>query len=819
MKMHRFFFFSIIGLIISSITFSQTPGKGRGNSPAGTGIIRGSVYVEGDGPLEYANVVLYKTTDSSLVTGTVTNTEGKFVLKKVPFGRYYLELDFIGFKKKRISDIRMNRRASQHDLGKFFLEQTSQNIEGVEVTANRPQVNYLVDKKVIQVEGDYTARGGSAVQVLENVPSIQVDIEGNVELRGSSNFRVLVDGKPTVLDGSDALQQIPAGMIENIEIITNPSAKYDPEGTTGIINVIMKEGRGSGLNGMVRASGSSSGTLEGGANLNYQLTDRLSLSTSLNYRDFKFDMTGVDERQTFGGDTTSYIDQHMENTMNRKMYSFETGLDYSITKKSSISLSGGLGSFGFGREGTVWSHIHSLPVSTQLFEETRSEFDMENTYYKVNLDYQNRFDSKEHKLNASLYYSGSDNEDLNTSKNFQTDSDWEDVLTGPDGLRTNESGSDDQLRAKVNYTRPTSNGKLEAGYQGRYRMQNYHYMLQNLENEQWVSEENYITEADFSRLIQALYATWSGKLLSIDYQLGLRGEYTDRLLNQRILDENYRINRFDVFPTAHFSKQFSQKDQFFASYSRRINRPGSWYLDPFRRYRDQYNARTGNPGLEPEYTGSWELGYKKIFGKSSATIEAYHRNTTNGITRIQQATEGNLMIHTMENIQQEQSTGVELSLNTSIYKWWNINLTGNYYRYAISGDVVEEGVQQKGNQWNARYNSTFKLPTGTRIQLTGKYRGNSLTPQGERKGFFMTNAAVRQTLIKDKLSLTIKGMDLFQGRRKEMTISGNTFESYILRRRESPVFSFSINYIINNYKNGRQKDKDKGDEYEGIEMF
>ena len=264
---------------------------------------------------------------------------------------------------------------------------------------------------------------------------------------------------------------------------------------------------------------------------------------------------------------------------------------------------------------------------------------------------------------------------------------------------------------------------------------------------------------------------------------------------------------------------FHKKTQVFASYSRRINRPGSWYLDPFRRYRDQYNARAGNPGLKPEYTGSRELGYKKIFCKSSATIEAYHTNTANGITQIQQATEGDLMIHTMENIQQEQSTGAELSFNTSIYKWWNINLTGNYYRYSISGDVVEEGGQQEGNHWNARYNSTFKLPTGTRIQLTGRYRGPSITPQGEREGFFMANAAVRQTIIKDKLSLTVNGMDLFQGRRREMTITGNNFGNYILRRRESPVISFNISYTINNYKNGRQKGEEKEQEYEGIEMF
>jgi outer membrane receptor protein involved in Fe transport len=810
---------TFIGLILS-LTVHGQDGLKKGNArPSQQGTITGRVFVQGDGAMEYANVALYRSGDSSLVTGTVTDTEGQFELKKIPFGRYHLEVDFIGFKKKTIPGIAITRNTPRQALGKLFLEETSQNIEGVEVTASRPKVNYQVDKKVIQVGQDYTAQGGSAVQVLESVPSIQVDIEGNVELRGSSNFRVLVDGKPSVLDGSEALQQIPAGMIDNIEIVTNPSAKYDPEGTAGIINVIMKEGEGSGLNGMVRTSGSTSGSLEGGVNLNYGLTDRLNLTTSIQYRDFKFDMTGLDERENFGTDTISHIDQSMENAMNRKTYSVEAGLDYSITKSSSISLSGGLGSFGFGREGTIRTGIYTDPVSNSNYETTQSLFDLENDYFDVNLDYQKHFDSKQHKVNVSLYYSGSENQDINTSEIAQTDEDWEQITDQGRSFRTRETGNEDQLRAKIDYTLPTSIGKLEAGYQGRYNRQNYQYTLQNQVDDQWIDEGNGRNNADFSRSIQALYTTYSGKLMGIDFQLGIRGEYTDRLLEQQTLDDQYRIRRFDVFPSAHFTRRFSQKDQLFASYSRRINRPGSWYLDPFRRFRDQYNARTGNPGLQPEYTDSWEAGYKKIFGKTVATLEAYHRNTANGITRTQQPTDDELMIHTVENIQRVQSTGLEFSLNTPIYKWWNLTLTGNFYRYSINGDVVEADVLQTGNHWNARYNSTFKLPTGTRIQLTGNYRGPTITPQGEREGFFMAGAAIKQSLIKDKLSLTVNGMDLFQGRKREMMLSGSGFENYILRQRESPVITFSLSYTINNYENGRKKGQSREKDYEGIEQM
>ena len=817
--MRKDFICTFIGLILSLAVHGQDGLKTGDTRPSQQGLITGRVFLQGDGAMEYANVALYKSGDSALVTGTVTDTEGKFELKKIPLGRYYLEVDFIGFKKKSIPGIAINRKTPRQALGKLFLEETSQNIESVEVTASRPQVSYQVDKKVIQVDGDYTAQGGSAVQVLESVPSIQVDIEGKVELRGSSNFRVLVDGKPSVLDGSEALQQIPAGMIDNIEIVTNPSAKYDPEGTAGIINVIMKEGEGSGLNGMARASGSTSGSVEGGVNLNYGLTDRLNLTTSINYRDFKFDMTGLDERENFGTDTASYIDQSMKNAMNRTTYSFEAGLDYSITKSSSLSLSGGLGSFGFGREGTVWTDIYTDPVSNSTYERTQSLFDLENDYYDVNLDYQKQFDNKQHKVNASLYYSGSENQDINTSEIAQSDEDFEQITAGMRSFRTRETGNEDQLRAKIDYTLPTSIGKLAAGYQGRYNLQNYQYTLQNQEEGQWIDEENAMNDANFSRWIQALYTTYSGKLMGIDLQLGVRGEYTDRLLKQQTLNEQYRIRRFNLFPSAHLTKRFSPKDQLFASYSRRINRPGSWYLDPFKRFRDQYNARTGNPGLEPEYTDSWEMGYKKIIGKTAATMQAYYRNTANGITRTQQPAEDDLMIHTVENIQRVQSTGLEFSLNTPIYKWWNITLTGNFYRYSISGDVVEADVLQSGNHWNARYNSTFKLPTGIRIQLTGNYRGPTITPQGEREGFFMAGAAVKQSLIKEKLSLTVNGMDLFQGRKREMMLSGSGFENYILRQRESPVITFSLSYTINNYENGRKKRGDRETEYKGIEQM
>lgn len=817
----REIFIGLIVFFMSTGIYGQQFGRESVPPTAKNGSLQGEVLVKDDGPLEYANVALYSRKDSSLLTGTVTNADGTFELKKVPFGKYYVEIDFIGFRKKVIPDVTVNPDNRNENLGTLYLSETSQDIEGVEVTASRPQVSYQVDKKVINVDEDYTSQGGSAVQVLESVPSIQVDIEGNVELRGSANFRVLKDGKPTVLDGSDVLQQIPSSMIDDIEIITNPSAKYDPEGTAGIINVIMKKGRQSGLNGMIKASAGTNNAYDANANLNYRLTDKLNLITNLSYRDFNFAMEGVSERANFSGDTTSYIDQIMDNTMGRSGYSFEGGIEYNFTKSSSLSLIGDVGSFGFGRGGNTKTETYTEPGTNHNYEQTSNESDMNRNYYNFNLDYQNRFDKEDHELSASVSLRGGDHEDINSREEYQTDSDWDKISDDPFRQKIEQTTSGNRVRTKLDYTHPVSEeGRLETGYQGRYHIRNQDYLLKNYQNGQWLINEDFTNDADYKRMIQALYATYSDQMLGVDYQLGARGEYTNRLLEQQILNETYRIERFDFFPTVHVTKRFSGGDQIFASYSRRIRRPRGWFIDPFKSYMDQYNVRQGNPALEPEYTDSYEMGYKTNWGKSFITVEGYYRQTNNEITRIQQPGEGNIMIHTFDNLSRGSSLGMEFSLNTSLYKWWNINVSGNFYKYSIDGEeVAGENISRRSNNWSANLNNTFRLPSGTRIQLMARYNSPSVTAQGEREGFLMTNAAIRHSFLDDKLTFNLSGRDLLQSMNREMTSAGPGFETYRFMKREAPIVNFSVSYTINNYERDRQRGGEPQDqEFEGIEQ-
>lgn len=807
-------------LVLSSITWGQGQRGGSASRPKVQGSVQGKVMVKGDGPLEYANVALYRLKDSALVTGTVTNVKGAFNIQKVPMGRFYMEVNFIGFQKKILKDIKLTPSSKSHDAGKIFLEAASQQIDEVQVTADRPQVQYQIDKKVINVDRDYTAEGGSAVDVLENVPSIQVDIEGNVELRGSSSFRVLVDGKPSVLEGSDALQQIPASMIDDIEIITNPSAKYDPEGTAGIINVITKKQHDPGVNGIIKASAGSNNAYDASANLNYRASEKVNLFTSLNYRDFNFDMTGISNRQNFYPDTTSFIDQKMSNTMERDGYSFKAGMDYNFTDNTSLTFSGRAGNFSFGRSGSTRIETYTEPASDRAYQLSSTSFDISRNYYNLNLDFQHKFNDEGHKLDASINYSFSESDDNNSFGQFQANSEWDKLNNDPYRQSTHEMSDEGDLQVKLDYVLPLGKGELEAGYQGRYEQSDQQYELERYMNGQWSMDEAYNNKVRYNRMIQALYTTFSGKWLGVDYKLGMRGEFTDRLLEQKMMDEQYGINRVDFFPSVHLSKGFSQGEQMFVSYSRRINRVRSWFIDPFPTFRDQYNLRQGNPSLEPEYTDSYEAGYKTTFGKSFASLEGYYRKTNNEITRIMELGENNLLVHTFENVDNETNLGMEVMFNTSLARWWNLNVSGNLYRYTIDTRVDGQQVDKKSNNWNARANSTFKLPTGTRLQLMAMYHGPTVTAQGEREGFLMTSAAIKHAFMNDKFSLSISARDLMQSMNREMTSAGPGFETYDYRKRESPIVQFSLSYTINNYKRSKDKEQQGDDQFEGgEEMF
>lgn len=789
-----------------NVVYSQQSAS-KGGSPESK--ITGYIY-DGNAnePLQYASIALYRKEDSTLVTGAIADSTGKFLVDDGGFGRFYLTADFIGYEKKSVNEVVVTPRNRTKSLGKIYLQPASQALEGVDVTAEKNRVQYDIDKKIINVSKDLNASGGTAVDVLRNTPSVEVDIEGNVSLRGSENFKVYIDGKPTVLEGNDLLKQLPAGSIDKIEIITNPSAKYDPDGTGGIINVKMKEDHKGSFNGIVNASVSSNESYSGDFKVNYE-TGKIKFFVGADVRKHVHDGKGQINRETFTSDTTFFYDSERNRTRKHDGYSVETGLDYNINDRNTINISAKRGHYGFGFD--FDSDIRSYtddPVTTTDYAFNKNVFDRNGDYFRGDINYQLQFDDNGHKLQAMAYYSTSDDDEIETQEDFVANENFE-VADGavPEKIRANTNEEDISSRFKIDYSLPMQdNGEFEAGLQSRFKDENSEYAFNYFDYQpnDWPDADSLSSDYTYRRNISSAYATYSGNIGIFGLKAGLRTEYTDREITKSNIEESYVVNRWDWFPSFHMSLDIDDKNKIQASYSKRIRRPRGWFLDPVISYRDKYNVRKGNPGLEPEYTNSYELSYMNRFDGGFATIEGYYRKTNNEITRLTSVYTNEIMLMTFENLNDEQNLGVELMVNTDLTDWWNVNVSGNYYRYQVNDEINGEKISRESNNWSLRFNSDFNIFSDGRLQLRGYYRGPSVTIQGERSSFFYTSVAYRQDFLNKNLNLTLSMRDMFGTMSHEFI---NDQPEYYVRRkfdRESQVLRLSVSYKINDYKRKRK---------------
>ena len=477
---------------------------------------------------------------------------------------------------------------------------------------------------------DVGSAGGSAVDVLENTPSVNVDIDGNVELRGSTNFTVLVDGKPTVLESDEILQQIPASSIENIEIITNPSAKYDPDGAAGIINVIMKHEKKFGLNGIVNVSVGTNDKYKGDASFSYKV-GKFNLSAGFDYRDQKRYGTGSQDRRTdysyTNTDTSFYMNYAGDRDRHIFGYGFKGGIDYYINDNNTLSISGKYGEREFSRTFSSFYEESTNPVSTKDYYLRSSDVGYSGSSYNLSLNYSLKFKDPNRKLDALLYYSNWDGKRIDDQDKYITDANAIiDTDLNPELRKSDLINPRSQYRYQLDYVSPVgADGMFEAGIQGRYEQKTADYQYSNFDplTSTWVDDTDQMNKSDFYRNIQAAYGTFADKFWGFNYKLGLRMEYTDRLLDQNTTEDKYKVNRFDYFPSAYLTKELNKKQQIQMSYSRRINRPSNRNLNPFPNYMDPLNVRLGNPALEPEYVDSYELNFQNRFKKSFIAFETF----------------------------------------------------------------------------------------------------------------------------------------------------------------------------------------------------
>ena len=779
-----------------------------GNLPAKF-IIKGTIVEKGTNtPMEYANVSVYHSSDSALVTGGITDVEGAFRIGNLTPGQFYVEANFIGFNKTRINNIQITPDHRQVDLGIVKLEPSTLEINTVEVVAQKPRVEYKVDKKVINISQDIHAAGGTVVDALENTPSVQVDIEGNVSLRGSSSFTVLIDGRPSVLSGSDALQQIPASAVENIEIITNPSARYEPDGMAGIINVVMKKHVRAGINGIVNAMVGTNDKQQLDVTLNKK-TEKVNLTFGVDLSDRNFSGKNFSTRETYktyptGEDTTEYLIKDGKRGFARSGYSMKTGADFFLSGQTTLGLIGNYGYYSFEGGGQAHIHRYTLPASGDSYSVERDPSKRSGNYVSGSMNFQHKFNQEgTHKLEAVFYYSHRNADDTDHENEYFANSGYEPIGTNHLQIRSTEDESDNNYRVQADYTQPLGKeGKLEAGFQSRLDRSEEEYLLQRFNNtaESWDNDDEFSNLQEFERDIHAAYTTLSSKAGPFQYMLGARGEYTRRQTHLPQTNQSFNLERIDFFPTAHVSMELPASYQLMTSYSRRINRPRGRDLDPSKEYRDQYSIRSGNPDLKPEYTDSYELGLLKRAGASFVSLEGFYRVTNGLITGISQVGEDGILYERVVNLNNDYSLGTELMGDVSPVKWLQVNSSVSLYNYRIEDESEGEAIKRESTNIDGRINTIFRFSPNSRMQLMGMYRGPSVSAQGDREGMFYSNISYRQDLMKKKLTATVSLIDALGTGKYEGTTAGPNFKSYQRFEREPRILTLTLSYKINNYK-------------------
>jgi len=803
----------IVAILFFFIQFAEAqrpanPGQPREDmKPGAVGKIMDS---KTKNPVPYATIVLYNQKDSSMVNGTISNDNGTFYIP-CQAGDYYAVVKFMGYQNKVISNLKMSPSDKMLKVGMVSLNRTSEELSGVEIVGEQSYVDYKIDRKVVNVGRDIGSTGGTAVEALENVPSVSVDIDGNVELRGSTSFTVLINGKPSPLSGSEALEQIPTAIIKNIEIITNPSAKFDPDGMSGIINVVLKDDVKQGLNGFVEVSAGS--------------FDSYSLNTIFNYRKDKFNYFlganvrlrnspggGVSNIQNIGNDTNMYRDTELERLRKRNNYTLKGGLDYYHDDRNNFGFNMAYGINDFGKDYTSNIFERTIPSTYELYTISENTGGRNSNFLNASINWHHDFKRKGEKIETYFYY----NQETEDSKDNQKES-FSDINWSPDGVlkdwyKTTDKENNKEFRANIDYTLALKgDNKFEAGLQTRNYRENSDFIYNAFDSitSDWALKPEYGNTMIFNRDIISAYSTYGGTFKDFGYQLGLRGEYTNRIIQSADKDA-FTINRFDLFPTVHLSQKFLKTNSVMMSYSRRIDRPGGWELGPNPTFVSSTLVRIGNPDLQPEYTDNYELSYQKTIKKSFVSLEAYYRTTKNKISRLQEMDAQNIIYMTYANMDRDHSAGVEMMANLQFYKWLRLNLSGSYYYYRLVGNISSGAVDQTSNNFDMRGEVNFMITPLMRFQINSFYRGPSVTAQGSMSQFYMVNSALRYDFFKRKMSVTFKVRDIFGTMRHQFETNTATFYSFNSFYRQSPSFQLTLNYKINNYRQDKKSNMEDG---------
>ncbi len=719
--------------------------------------------------IPYATVKAIDNQDPTNIQGSLTDENGAFSFT-IQAEDFIVEVSYIGYEDLVISEFSIDNGAVV--LGTIPLNQDTALLQEVVVEEERSRTTFELDKRVFQVGSDLSSSGASALEVLNNVPSVTVDIEGQVNLRGSGGVQILIDGKPSVLatDESNALGTITADMIEKVEVITNPSAKYEAEGTSGIINIVMKKNEKTGLNGSVTLNTGAPDNHSLGLSINKR-ANRFNLFSQLGigYRSLPRNNESINEDLTGG----SIVQSLGEEFRNENFYNFILGSDYYFNENSVLTISG---NYAFEDEQQPSEFEFEQWVNGTLENEwTREEeTEADNPKYQYEVNYKRDFEEEDHNLILSAIGSFFGKEQ---QSQFQENAIIGEVVN--ELQQTQTAFDESRYTFKADYQKPINDKfSIETGSQYFLNSVGNDFQVENFTNGVWVSDPTQTNDFEFEQNVLGAYATGSYEGEKWGIKAGLRVENTDMGTSLINTGEENNRNYTDFFPSAHTSYAFSDQLQLQAGYSRRIFRPRLWNLNPFFNIRNNFSIRTGNPNLQPEYTDSYEItAINEISSDLILSYSIFHRYTTDVVERIT-TFDDNVAISSPENIGTNNTTGFEVTGEIRPASWITLNTDANFNLFTRRGTFDDQSFDFTGEQLNGRLVSRMKLPKDFDVELTGNYNSGFQTVQSQVSDNIFLDFGVRKKFMKGKGILNASVRDMFTSRFRESVIQNPAVFQY-----------------------------------------
>jgi len=809
---------------------AQPPAGGPGGFPGATGggANSGHLYgklVDSAGKgLGRASVLILKVSVDAagkrkemLVKGLTTQGNGDFSAEDLPVGvPLKLKATAVGYGELD-QEITLRPPSVDKELGKLPMTPKANELEQVVVTASKPAMTVDMDKKVFNVSKDIVSAGGSGLDVLKNVPSINVDIDGNISLRGGSP-QIFVDGKPTLL----TLDQIPADAIESVEVITNPSAKYDASGGgAGILNIVLKKNRKSGYNGSIRGGADSYGGVNGGASFNVR-ENKLNVSADINARSIRDRSTGSIVRTDYSASPTTFLDEHQLDTNRGRAIFGRLGIDYFLTNKATLSLTGFMVHFGMNSTSNLSMSTDSLFSSGKVNQYSTEEIGNSHSFNGrgATLGFKQLFakEKEEWTADASYFSGNADNHSNYTTHYFQPGN--PSTLSSSQLQKINGGGNDHNLVLQTDFTDPltphtTLETGLRAAIQGRLNI-NDNYTF-NTDSGAYLLVPSAASNYKSRNNVYAAYATLSGTIGNFSYKAGLRVEgsnYSGTLLNSgQSFSNQYPLS---LFPSLFLGQKIGDGQELQLSYTRRINRPNFFQLVPYTDSSNKLNITRGNPNLVPEFTQSLELSYLKTFNRNSTLLASvYYKHTDDLITGyIETDSSGGstTLINTFINAETSYNLGAELTLQLPLTRWWDLSTNVNAYQSKINVAATDAIAQQALWSWFGKLNTSFKLPSGFSVQVSGIYQSKSNLPvstqsnqpgppqmnqsasQGYIKPYYEADLAVKKNLLNNKLSLSLSWNDIFRSRKQDQYTYSTYLTQEYSRLRNPQMLRLGITY-------------------------